>query len=273
MKIGILGLGFVGSAMEKYFASKKIKTNKYDKYKKIGSIEEVNRSEVVFICVPTPYKPENGFDLSMVEEAISYLSPGKIVVIKSTVLPGSTEKLQKKFPRHKLLFNPEFLREVSAAYDMANPDRQIVGYNKQSKGVAKKVLKILPKSPYMAIMPSKEAEVVKYMANSFLALKVVFANEFYNICQKLGADYKKVKEAVVKDPRIGDSHFDIHHGNYRGYGGSCFPKDVNAIIQLANSKKIKTELLKVMREINRKYLKQSGLKEDHFLNNHHKKER
>ncbi|MDO8663310.1 MAG: UDP-glucose 6-dehydrogenase, partial [Candidatus Wildermuthbacteria bacterium] len=101
----------------------------------------------------------------------------------------------------------------------------------------------------------------------------VFANEFYDISKKLGADYKLVKEAVVKDPRIGDSHFDIHHGNYRGYGGSCFPKDINAIIELASSRKIKTDLLKAMREINKKYLKQSGLTEEYFLKNLHKKKK
>jgi UDPglucose 6-dehydrogenase len=270
-KIGIIGVGFVGEAVRKYFVSRKIKPLLYDKFKRLGSAQEVSRAEIVFICVPTPYHKRKGFDLSAVKEVIGNLKGSKIVVIKSTILPGTTEALQKEFPRHKLLFNPEFLREIFAAFDMAHPARQILGVTRKSRGVAKRVMAILPKAPYMAIMPSLEAEVVKYMANSFLALRVVFANEFYDICRKLGADYKLVKDAVVKDSRIGDSHFDIQHGGYRGYGGSCFPKDVNAIIQLAGSRKIRTELLKAMRQINRKYLKQSGLDESYFLNNHHKK--
>ena len=264
-------MGFVGGAVKKYFESKKIKPLVFDKYKKLGSPQEVNRAEVVFICVPTPYHPQKGFLLDAVEAAVKLLKSPKIIVIKSTVLPGTTENLQKKFPKHKLLFNPEFLREVSAFEDMIKPDRQIVGYTKQSKPAANKVLALLPKAPYGKIMPALDAEVVKYMANSFLSLKVVFANEFYDICKRLGADYDNVKTAVVKDARIGDSHFDVHHGDYRGYGGSCFPKDVNAIIQLAGKLKVEAGLLKAMRELNRNYLKQSGLNEEYFLTEQHKK--
>ncbi|MCL5774868.1 MAG: hypothetical protein M1333_01495 [Patescibacteria group bacterium] len=266
-------MGYVGGAVRKYFESKSIKPLLYDKFKLIGSIDEVNKAEVVFICTPTPYDPKRGFDLSAVENAIQILKKDKIVIIKSTVLPGTTQALQKKYPRHKILFNPEFLREATADDDMAHPDRQILGVTKKSVSLAPKIMSLLPKAPYQKIMPALEAEVVKYMANAFLALKVVYANEFYDICKALKANYNLVKEAVVQDPRIADSHFDIWHGNYRGYGGSCFPKDVNAIIQLAQNRKIKAELLKAMRDINRKYLKQSGLSEEHFLRDHHKRRR
>lgn len=269
-KIGIIGIGFVGGAVKAYFESVKVKPLLYDKFKALGSIEEINRADVVFVSVPTPYHAKKGFDVSAVVDAIKVLKEPKIVVIKSSVIPGTTEKLQKQFPKHKILFNPEFLREVSAVFDMAHPDRQIIGATKKSAAVASKVMKLLPQAPFQKIMPSREAEIVKYMANSFLALRVVFANEFYDICKKLGANYNLVRKAVGQDPRIGHSHFNVTHGGYRGYGGSCLPKDVNAVLQLAESKGIKIVLLKTMRAVNRNILKQSGLSEEYFLKNRHK---
>lgn len=270
--IGIMGVGFVGGALLKYFRQvKRFRPLVYDNYKRLGSLAQINRANVVFICVPTPFVKNKGFDLSAVEAAIKALTSPKIIVIKSSVIPGTTEALQKKYPKHKFIFNPEFLREVSAYRDMAHPDRQILGVTAKSRASAKKIMRLLPKSPFGSVMKSEEAEMVKYMANSFLALKVVYANEFYEMCKKLGLDYKAVKQAVVKDARIGDSHFDVEHQGYQGYGGSCFPKDVNAIIEFAESKHLNPALLKSMRDINRKLLKKSGLDEDFFLNNKHKK--
>ncbi len=282
MKIGIMGLGFVGGALQKYYSArggsasggksdKKISVLVYDKFKRIGSVELINQADVVFICVPTPFVPKKGFDLSAVEEAIEILSAPKIVVIKSSVIPGTTEALQKKYPQHKILFNPEFLREKFAYYDLTHPSRQLLGVATKNKLSASKIMRLLPKAPYEKIMPSQEAEMVKYMANSFLSLKVIFANQFFDLCESLGINYETVKNAVVKDPRIGDSHFNVLAGDYRGFGGSCFPKDVNAIIELAEKRKVKPSLLTTMREINRKLLARSGLSESHFLTNAHKK--
>lgn len=270
-KVGIIGVGFVGGALADYFKTRPVELFLYDKYKKIGSPEQVSRAEIIFVATPTPFLPSGGFDLSLVEDAIQNIAGNKTVVIKSSVVPGSTEKLQKKFPRHKILFSPEFLREVSAFEDMIHPDRQLMGYTASSRSIAAAALKLLPRAPYEKIMPAGEAEMVKYMANAFLALKVVFGNEFCGLCEKLGIDYDEVRRAVVKDPRIGDSHFDVAHGGYRGYGGSCFPKDVNAIIQLAAERKAPLPLLEGMRKINRRLLKSSGLNEIYFLKNKHKK--
>ncbi|MCL5774754.1 MAG: hypothetical protein M1333_00915 [Patescibacteria group bacterium] len=271
MKIGILGLGFVGGAVEKYFEAKKFRVYKYDKFKKIGSPEEVNKADVVFVCVPTPFYVKKGFDLSYVEAAIQLLGSGKIVVVKSSIIPGTTDALQRKYPQHRFLFNPEFLREASAYEDFIRPDRQIVGYTARSKAVARKVMQLLPKASYPRIMPAAEAEAVKYMANSFLSLKVIFANQFYDLCKALGLNYDEVRLAVGEDKRISHSHLDVGHGGYRGYGGSCFPKDVNAILEFAGKKKVKMPLLKVMREVNRKLLKASGLSEEYFLLSKHKR--
>jgi len=269
-KIGIIGVGFVGGATREYFETQTVELFLYDKFKKIGSEAEVNRAEVIFVATPTPFDPDKGFDGSAVDDAIRILTGSKVVVIKSSVVPGTTEALQKKYSQHKLLFNPEFLREVSAYADFINPDKQIVGYTKQSEGAAEGVLQLLPKAPYEKIMPATEAETVKYMANSFLALKVVFANEIFNLCDKMRIDYEQVREAVIQDPRIGNSHFDVRHCGYSGYGGSCFPKDVNALVELAENNGLDMRLLKTMRAINRELLKGSGLSEEYFLRNEHK---
>jgi len=270
-KIGIIGIGYVGGAVKYWFEKKKYPLYFYDKYKGIGSIQEVNKAQIVFICVPTPFHKKEGLDDSAILESLKNLSGKKIVVIKSTILPGSTERFQKKFPPHKILFNPEFLRERTAYEDFIHPDRQILGVTQKSKSVAKKIMNLLPKAPYQKIVEAKEAEMVKYMANSFLAMKVVFANEFYDLCQKVGIDYNRVKEGVGKDRRIGESHFDIFQDGYRGYGGSCFPKDINTIIKFASDDKINMPFLKKIREINRWLLKKSGLSEDYFLKFLHRK--
>lgn len=269
-KIGVVGVGFVGGAVANYFKKKPFKLFVYDKFKKLGSIEDINQADIVFVCVPTPYLKTKGFDISAVEEAVSSLKDNKIIVIKSSILPGETQRLQKKYSQHSFVFNPEFLKEVTAYEDFINPDKQIIGTTKKSSAFGKIILDLLPKAPFSKVMDATEAEMVKYMANSFLALKVVFGNEFFEICEKMGVDYNQVREAVSKDPRIGESHFDVSHGGYKGYGGSCFPKDVNAIIQLAESKKAKASLLKSMREINRKLLSESGMSEDYFLSGKHK---
>ena len=142
--IGIVGVGMVGGALRRYFEKVGRKVFVYDKYKNLGSPEEVNQADVIFICVPTPFDKEKGFDLSFVEETVGILEGEKIVVIKSTVVPGTTEKLQEKYPQHKFLFNPEFLTELTADQDMQYPDRQIIGYTKESYKIAGDILLLLP---------------------------------------------------------------------------------------------------------------------------------
>lgn len=249
-KIGIVGLGMVGGTLRRYFEEKKFETFFYDNGKNEGSVELINKSDIVFICVPTPFDKKTGFDLSYVEDACSKLAGGKIVVIKSTILPGSTEKLQKKYPQHKFLFNPEFLTEATADNDMKNPSRQIIGYTQESKNLAEEVLNILPMAPFMEIMPVKEAEMVKYFSNNWYAIKVIYCNQVYDLCRKLGIDYETVKRAAAADKMIGSSHLEIFHKGYRGYGGKCLPKDIRALIKFADENDIDLKLHKTAEEIN-----------------------
>ncbi len=261
IKAGIAGVGMVGGALEDYFKEREdVETFLYDKGKGIGSPDEIDKADIVFVCVPTPYKKESkGFDLSYVEETCKNLTGNKAVVIKSTVLPGTTEKLQKDFPEHKFLFNPEFLVEAKAKETMERPDRQIIGYTKESKDVAERVMNLLPDAPYKKTMPATEAEMVKYFGNTFLSVKVVFGNQMHDVCQKLEIDYNTVREAASKDPRIGPSHLDITHGGYKGYGGKCLPKDTRALIQLSETIGVSVDLLKKAEEINNLLMKKQGI--------------
>jgi UDPglucose 6-dehydrogenase len=260
-KIGICGVGMVGGAVNNYFKSKNITPLLYDPHKKLGSIEEINKADVVFVCVPTPYLENSGFDLSYVEDACNYLDgKGKILIIKSTIIPGTTDKLQKKFPQHKFLFNPEFLSEATADEDMRNPDRQLIGYTEKSKNIAQEILDILPKAPYEKLLPATEIEMVKYFNNTFNAIKVTFANQMYDLCEKMGINYEDVMEVSAKSKFIQtEDHLHIFHGGYRGYGGKCLIKDARALIQFADSLGIDLKLHKTAEEINNKLIKEQGI--------------
>ena len=249
--VGIIGVGMVGGAVQRYFEKVGVTPFLYDKFKNLGSVPEANRAEVIFVCVPTPYdEAGGGFDLSAVHEALGFIAGEKIVVLKSTVLPGTTEELQKQFPQHKILFNPEFLTQSTGDNDMLYPDRQVVGYTKQSYSVAGTVLRMLPLAPFERVIPATEAELVKYFGNTWFSVKVVFANQMYDLCKKVGADYDLVRESVSADKRIGPSHLEIFHGGYRGYGGACLPKDTLALIQFGERIGAPMELLKRVHDLN-----------------------
>ncbi|MCX6760416.1 MAG: hypothetical protein NTW46_03695 [Candidatus Nealsonbacteria bacterium] len=250
-KTGVMGVGMVGGALAKFLDKPLL----YDKYKNIGSLEELNKADIIFICVPTPYKEDIGFDYSCIEEALSNIKGNKTIVIKSTVLPGTTQKMQDKYPQHKILFNPEFLQEKTAIEDMKNPYEQIVGYTNLSRDLAEMILKILPKAENEFIVSSGEAEMVKYFSNTFLATKVVFANQVYDLCQKLGLDYDSIKKMAKVSPRFAFSHFDVWTDGYRGYSGHCLPKDTKSLIRFANENGIELGLLKKADEINDEIIK------------------
>jgi UDPglucose 6-dehydrogenase len=251
--IGIMGVGMVGGALERYFTGVKKLTNivVYDPGKGFLDKNEINKAEIVFLCVPTPFNQEkNNFDMMYLDEAFAILEGNKIVVIKSTVLPGTTAFYQQKFPQHKILFNPEFLTEATADKDVCEPNRQIVGYTSESKDVAELVMQILPSAPFEKIVTAEEAEMVKYYNNCFYALKVAYVNQIYDLCQKLGINYDMVKECAKMEPMMGTNHFEVFHKGYRGYGGKCLPKDTRALIRLADDNGLNLSLLKKAEEYN-----------------------
>jgi UDPglucose 6-dehydrogenase len=249
-RIAVMGVGWVGGAMARWFEEEGMNPILYDPPKGIGSREALDEADVIFVCLPTPYDETKGFDLSYVEEGVAAIGGKKTVVIRSTVLPGTTESLQRRFPQHRFLFNPEFLRQATADADFRAPDRQIAGVTDASAAFAEQALACLPKAPFTRVLRATEAETVKYFGNCFLALKVIFANQVFDLCAALGIDYDTVKACAAADPRIGASHLNVLGGGCRGYSGGCFPKDVKAFLQLADTLGVDLALLKTCEEIN-----------------------
>jgi UDPglucose 6-dehydrogenase len=250
MRIGIIGDGVVGGALRAWFESQHAPVHSYDPPKGLRDHDGIDAAKVVFVCVPTPYEAGRGFDHSYLLHAMGSIPGAKLVVIKSTVLPGTTDELQRRYPQHRLMFNPEFLREASAIDDMAHPDRQIVGVTHQSEADADAVLGLLPPAPYVRVCTAQAAEMAKYVANSFLAVKVSFANEISDLCERIGIDYDATRDIVAADPRIGASHFDVDADGYRGYGGKCLPKDSKALLDLAAHVGIDLDVLRAADAVN-----------------------
>lgn len=248
--IGIMGLGVVGDGVRHFFEGLGYPLRLYDPHRGLGSATSINEADLVFVCVPTPYKPHVGFDDSALRDAVDLLDRSKIVVIKSTVLPGTTEAYQARYSQHCFLFNPEFLREAHAQADFLAPERQLMGYTAQSRHLAQSILSILPQAPFAQVMLAREAEMAKYMTNAFLALKVTFANELFDLSTALDIDYDAVREAVAADARIGPSHLDVFDGGYRGYGGKCLPKDTKALLELAERMRVELRLLRTADRVN-----------------------
>ena len=245
MKIGIVGQGYVGSAVKEVF-SKHYDVETYDLDKDKCSVDYlediVELSNIIFVCVPTPMKKDGSCDTSIVEAVVKDINDmvvsrnvsGRIVAIKSTIPPGTTNRLNKECKNISVIFNPEFLTEANFIDDFKNQNRIIIGGERPSTTKLRQVYSLVfPNTPIIKT-GSKTAEMVKYFTNTFLATKVSFANEMYQICEGLGIDYDKVVEYSTYDERLGKSHWAVPGPDGKlGFGGSCFPKDINALIHLA----------------------------------------
>ena len=248
MRIGIIGQGFVGTAVKEGLKQfYEIDTFDLDKTKRdVDYIEDIiDRNNIIFVCLPTPMKKDGSCDTSIVENTVMELDnlaltrqcSNRIVVVKSTIPPGTTEKLNDECKHIQIVFNPEFLTEANSINDFKNQNRIIIGgLRPASTKVRQLFYKAFPKA-HIIKTSSTIAEMVKYMTNTFLATKVSFANEIFEICNRLGIDYDKVTEYATHDERLGKSHWSVPgpDGHY-GFGGSCFPKDINALISVAKNK-------------------------------------
>ena len=254
MKIGIIGNGFVGSAIMHGFILHVDNIMIYDKDPKLAthSMEELtNNSDVIFVCVPTPMFESGECDLSIVETVISELSEyecinSKVIVIKSTVVPGTTEKLAIEYPNMNFVFNPEFLTERKARLDFINTSRIVLGSNKEFANCKVEDLYRL-RFPHTKIIKTDfgTAQLIKYMANCFFATKVSFMNEMYQVCEAINGDWDTAIDGFISDGRIGNSHIDVpgHDGDF-GFGGKCFPKDLNAMIKKAEALGVSPDVMK-----------------------------
>jgi len=208
-RIGFIGQGWIGKHYADEFEERLYSVVRYaleEPY--VQNKDQIKECQVVFIAVPTPTTPE-GFQIGAVKSALQLLATGSTAVIKSTMLPGTTEKLQSEFPDLYILHSPEFLSEKTVVADTRFPKRNIIGIPLDDEGYRKRaqlVLNLLPNAPFETIMTAKEAELTKYAGNTFLYTKVVFMNALYDLVTAAGADYETVRAAVSADPRIGASH-------------------------------------------------------------------
>ena len=259
-QIGFIGQGWIGRHYADEFESRMYDVVRYaleEPY--VQNKEHIPACEVVFIAVPTPTN-KNGFDDSIVKDALSLVGKGKTAVIKSTLLPGTTEKLQEEFPDIYVLHSPEFLVEATAAQDAAKPKRNLIGIPKDTPEYRQKavsILRILPEAPYQKVMTSRDAEMVKYAGNCFLYTKVMFMNMLYDMVENSGCEWKTLHEALINDPRIGDSHTQPVHSSGRGAGGHCLIKDFEAFRRMYKEVVPDTygdEVMLAMARLNRRLL-------------------
>ena len=259
IKIGFIGQGWIGKNYADDFEKRGYEVVRYaleEPY--VNNKEKIKTCEIDFIAVPTPSTPE-GFDSSILKEAVKNVGEAKIVVIKSTLLPGTTEDIQKDNSNIFIFHSPEFLTEATAVYDAANPSRNIVGMpieNEEYKEKAKLIISVLPKAKFESICSSREAELIKYGGNNWFYFKVIFINMLYDLAIKNNCKWEVIRDALAGDPRIGSTHLnpvhnsgekggdaqgklkfnELHlepiHKSGRGAGGHCFIKDFSAFKEM-----------------------------------------
>ena len=255
MNIGIVGQGYVGTAVKEVF-SKHYDVDTYDLDKDKCSVDYledlVELTNIIFVCVPTPMKKDGSCDTSIVEAIVKDINDmvvsrnvsGRIVAIKSTIPPGTTNRLNKECHNISVIFNPEFLTEANFIDDFKNQNRIIIGGERPSTTKLRQVYSLVFPDVKIVKTGSITAEMVKYMTNTFLATKVSFANEMKMICDELNIDYDKVVEYSTYDERLGKSHWAVPGPDGKlGFGGSCFPKDINALIDICYKMEIPAKTL------------------------------
>jgi UDPglucose 6-dehydrogenase len=265
MNIGIVGLGYVGTAIKSGF-EKNYELETYDKYDESKSscdlADLVAKCKVIFVCVPTPMNKDGRCHTEIVESVVKdidkwcYAYWGNyeyqkskeidrkpIVVIKSTVPPGTTDRLHRKYKSVDVIFNPEFLTEMNFLEDFKNQSRIILGGIRRGTNKLRQIYSRVFPHATIVKTGSVTAEMVKYFVNCFLATKVSFANEMKQICDKIDIDYDKVVEYATYDERLGKSHWAVPgpDGDY-GFGGHCLPKDISAIVSEFGSDLLKSVL-------------------------------
>jgi len=258
--IGIVGQGFVGNAVYQKFKNYyDVLTHDKDDTKSTSTLENLTMlCDTIFLCLPTPMKSDGSCDVSILEDVLAQIDllvdnyeSIRNIVIKSTISPGTTKKWNNKYESLRLVFNPEFLTERNAVKDYENQNRIILGGPRPATTELKQIFsKVFPKANIIKT-DSTHAEMVKYLTNTFLSTKVSFANEMYQLCDKLNIDYDKVVEYATHDDRLGKSHWNVpgHDGDF-GFGGHCFPKDLAAILHITEELKTVNNVLCATQETN-----------------------
>ena len=260
--IGVIGQGFVGSAIREGL-SNYYNVLTYDIKSELCNsdtmFDVIKKSEITFVCLPTPMKKDGSCYLGIVEDTVLKIDDycannnleNKILVLKSTIPPGTTKGISKKCKNVTLVFSPEFLTEANSFDDFKNQTRIIIGGPRPASSKVKTMFrKAFPTIPIVKT-DSTHAESVKYFINCFLSLKVSFSNEMFQLCNSLGIDYDKIVEYALYDNRLGKSHFSVPGPDgHLGFGGHCFPKDLAALINVMAENNVDCKMLKATQEKN-----------------------
>ncbi len=256
MKIGVIGRGFVGGAITNGFENQGHEVLVHDT-KLNTKIENVLESRLLYICVPTPSSEDGSCNTDIVESVLvelSELNYDGSVCIKSTIVPGTTQKFRQQFNNLNISFVPEFLREKTAVEDfLYNNNVLVIGSdNDETISLVKESHGVLP--THTVTMTPTEAELTKYFSNTYKAMRVTFANAFYNLCQTMGSDYDKVRDAFLFHG-VGDGHYLKVNKQYGGFGGTCLPKDSKALAKLVDDLGLPMDIFKVIVSDNDKFTK------------------
>tara|TARA_B100001057_G_scaffold30468_1_gene27760 strand:- start:7 stop:879 length:873 start_codon:yes stop_codon:yes gene_type:complete len=257
--IGIIGRGFVGSAVAHGFSegvgyNAIIRIYDKDPSKSLNSLEDVvNKSDFIFVSVPTPSNEDGTINIEILNSCISEINEihskkkhsNPIVLIRSTILPGTSKKIQNIFPDMRIVFNPEFLTERSANFDFISQTRFVLGGDEKNVAEVSKLYRDRFGSSIAIIETDfQSAELIKYVCNTYFATKVSFLNEMKRISDKVDANWDDVIEGFLRDGRIGSSHSQVPGPDGKfGFGGSCFPKDIQAMISFSNEIGVYTNVL------------------------------
>lgn len=247
--VAIVGVGAVGESMRTLFPDAVL----YDEPRGLGTREAVNACGIAFVCVPTPPLSSGAADTSIVEDVVSWIACDTIV-LRSTVPPGTTRRLIEATGK-RIVFQPEYGPGSTPGHPYADvrniPFAILGGPEEWAAPVRDSYARTLPHVP-VHVTDATTAELTKYMENAFLATKVTFCNEFYDIAQALGVDYAELRDLWLLDPRIGASHTLVYPDD-RGFGGPCLPKDLDAIVARAETAGVAPSLLRAVAETNRRH--------------------
>lgn len=243
MKIAIIGIGFVGSAILKSFKKHNLITITYDKYKSNNNSKDnlINclNTDILYMCLPTEFnKKKNKYDKKPIHEVCKFLSKNNyqgIILNKSTVEPNTHNKLCKKYNNLKFIHNPEFLSSKTAFEDFHNQTHIVLGKTKKITNddinSIKKFYNHYYPNANISVCESNESESMKIFCNSFYAVKIQFFNELYLLCQKINCDYDTVLKLMLNNNWINPMHTKVPGTDGKlSYGGACFPKDTNALL-------------------------------------------
>jgi len=259
MLIGVIGVGVVGNAIKNALEHFNIPFKLYDKYKKLGnSIDDLLDCNIIFICLPTPFISSGGYDKCELYQVISQLALLEykgIIIIKSTVEPGTTKYLYSIHNNLTLVHNPEFLCAKTATDDFLNQNHIIIGMSSPNKDISSLVdfyKKHIPKAD-ISITTSDESEMAKISCNSFYACKIQFFTEIKLFCDKQCISYDNIKELIIKNGWVNPMHLEVPgHDGKISFGGACLPKDIQCLNSLLEQHHIDNKVIKAVVEENKK---------------------